>query len=120
MPEELASPAACLSLAERSNSAAELTAPHATINSGAWTRIVSSPRTTSTASTRHPEGAVCSRVAVALVQSVTFGRDNAGRTQHTSASLFACSLHTNELQVLHRMHPSSSPTLSNPSGSGEG
>ena len=58
--------------------------------------------------------------ACALVHSVTLGRCSAGRTQQTSASLFACSLHANELQVLQRMQPSSSPGRSSPSGSGDG
>ena len=72
-------------------------------------------RSTSTASTLSPAAFVISRRAYALVHSSTFGCSSAGRTQHTSASLFACTLHANELQVLQRMQPSRMP-----SGSGDG
>ena len=70
---------------------------------------------TSTASTVLPSGLVSSRRAYALVHKSTFGRSMAGRTQQTSASLFACTLHANELHVLQRTQPSRMP-----SGSGDG
>src|SRR5688572_19603860 len=119
-PDEFARPSGCTVFAERRNSAAELTAPHDTTNSDAPILPVSPFRSTSTATTFRPEAQVIRRRAQAFVHNVTFGRRIAGRMQQTSASLFACSLHTNELHVLHRMHPSSSPTLMSPSGSGDG
>src|SRR6185503_12550172 len=114
-PDELARPCGCAELADCSNSAAEFTAPQETTNTGASTRMVSPWRVTTAASTRSPDAFVSSLVAVALVHNVTVGCWMAGRTQQMSASLFACTLHANELQVLHSMQPSSRP-----SGSGEG
>ena len=76
----------------------------------ASTRDASRPsRSISTASIRLPDGSVISRRARALVHSVTFGRASAGVTQQMSASLFACSLHGNELHVLQRTQPPGSP-----------
>ena len=63
---------------------------------------------------------VSRRHANERVHSVTFSWASAGSTQHTSASLFAPSLHGNELHVLQRTQPPSSPGLSSPSGSGAG
>ena len=51
---------------------------------------------------------------------VTVGRCSIGRMQQTSASLFAWTLHGNELHVLQSMQPSCSPGRSTPSGSGDG
>src|SRR3954452_8355040 len=103
MPDEFASPSGCDAFADRRRSAAEFTAPHDTTNRSAVTRTISPLRSTSTASTFDPDVVVVSRSARAFVQSVTFDRRSAGRTQHTSASLFAWRLQTNELHVLHRM-----------------
>src|SRR6266545_7798459 len=119
-PDEFASPRGCLSFFDRSSSAAEFTAPHETTTSEASTRTISPARSTSTACTVRPHGSVNSLFAFAFVHRVTLGRLMAGRTQQTSASLFACTLQTNELHVLQRMHPSSSPTRIRPSGSGDG
>jgi hypothetical protein len=106
--------------ADRSSSAAELTAPHATTTTGASTRIVSPFRSTSTAATLRTQPLVSNRRTKVRVQSVTVGCMVAWRRQQTSASLFAPTLHGNELQVLHNMQPSASPGRSSPSGSGDG
>ena len=90
------------------------------MTTGASTRIVSPSRSTSTASIFAPRPSVTRRRAYERVQSVTFGCSAAWRTQQTSASLFAATLHGNELQVLQRMQPSVSPGRSSPSGSGDG
>jgi hypothetical protein len=78
-----------LSLAERSSSAAELTAPQETITSGAETRSTTPPRSMSTASTVFPLLSVINLRAVALTHSVTLPVAVAGLTAQTSASLFA-------------------------------
>src|SRR5688572_11596373 len=108
-PDELARPSGCVLDAERNSNAAEFTAPHETITSGAETVSVLPARSISTASIVLPLGSVMSLRAVALIHSVTFGVCVAGRTPQTSASLFACILQGNELHVLQKMQFSRTP-----------
>jgi hypothetical protein len=110
----------CDAPVERSSNAAEFTAPQETTNSRASTRWISLARSTSTAWTLRPGPSAISRRASAPVHSVTVGCNMAGRMPQISASLFACSLHGNELQVSHSTQPSCSRGRISPSGSAEG
>src|SRR5689334_23670839 len=98
-PEEFARPCGCAAVADRSNNAAEFTAPHDTTTSDAPTRSVSPFRSISTASTCLPVESVNNRCARALVHNVMLEHAIAGSTQHDCASPFFRSLHGNELQV---------------------
>ena len=110
-----------MSDAERSSSAAELTAPHETTTVGAGDALDAAAALDldgfDAASRRIGDQP---RARSALVHSVTFGCAVAGRTRETSASLFAWMRQANELQVLHSTQPSGSPGLISPSGSGDG
>ena len=119
MPDEFASPFGCRLLAERSSSAAELTASQETTKVPAATSIRSPLRSISAVVTVLPEESVVKRRTKARVQSSTFGLSRAGSTPHVSASLFACSLHGKASQVSQRMQV---PPVrkSTPIGSGNG
>src|SRR5690349_7490198 len=98
-PEEFASPCGCAEVADRSNNAAEFTAPHDATTSDALTRNVSPFRSISTASTFVPVESVNNRRARALVHNVMLERAIAASTQQDCASPFIRTLHGNELQV---------------------
>ena len=83
----MARPRGCCGLADRSNRAAEFTAPHETMKTGASTRVISPPRCTSTASTRVPSRDVSSRRARACVQSVTPRLHGWPHTAHIGVAL---------------------------------
>ena len=119
-PDEFPRPYGCLEFADRSSSAAEFTAPHATMMRGASTRHAVPLRMTSTASARRPDASVNTRSAFALVQRVTWPEPASGPRQHVSASLLAPSWQGNELQVLHRMHPPGAPGLDQAERQGRG
>src|SRR6516162_1524909 len=104
MSEPLARPRGCLSLAERSRSAAELIAPAATITSPAEYSSGAPSRSTETFVTTRPVPSVCSRVTFDFVLRVTLGRARAGSTQQTWASALAWTRHGNPSQVSHRIH----------------
>src|ERR1700748_1754586 len=108
-PEEFARPCGCAEVANRSNNAAEFTAPHDATTNDAPTRTVSPFRSISTASTFFPVELVNNRRARALVHNVMLEHAMAASTQHDCASPFIRNLHGNELQVAQSSHPSGSP-----------
>ena len=73
-PEEFARPSGCAAFAERSSSAAELTAPHDTTNSDAADAERLAVPLDFDGDHLRPEAPVIRRRAQAFVHSVTFGR----------------------------------------------
>ena len=101
--EELASPSGRRSFAERSNSAAKLTAPQDTTTKSAQQVSRWPSRSANTLDTECPFGVVSDEITIALVNNVTLSCFKAGTTQATCASTLAFTMHGKASQVSQRM-----------------